>query len=308
MRVEYLEYLLAVVQCGSMNKAAKKLYCTQPAITNAIKSIEDEVGYRIIERSINGTVPTKLGQLIIDDAQTIIDYVNRWKKRGESNNPFSETIQVSYIGSISRANLMDVILRLEKTNPELNISLEYRMITNYRLFKRGIHDDGRQLYRIGLFLEVPSKLDEGCRFAEEHNMEVRKLADSQYGIFARSDSEIMKKERLYLSDIRNANFVMYGKFEDFPYRQTLEELNIYYGQQLGDDENVMLSIATGNCLAIRPVSIAKNNYFIETGIISFRTLEDAPMGINHYVMCPNDKNISFGEKTFIDTLQKYYHL
>lgn len=36
MQIEHLRYLMAAAQYGSLNKAAKALYCTQPAITRAI--------------------------------------------------------------------------------------------------------------------------------------------------------------------------------------------------------------------------------------------------------------------------------
>ncbi|MGO3608234.1 MAG: LysR family transcriptional regulator, partial [Enterococcus sp.] len=37
MRIQQLEYLEKIVQTGSMNEAAKKLYLSQPSLTQAIK-------------------------------------------------------------------------------------------------------------------------------------------------------------------------------------------------------------------------------------------------------------------------------
>ncbi len=40
MRIKQLEYLEAVIQTGSINEAAKKLYLTQPSLSSAICSLE----------------------------------------------------------------------------------------------------------------------------------------------------------------------------------------------------------------------------------------------------------------------------
>ena len=45
MRTEQLYYLITVARCGSMNKAAKDLFMTQPALSAAISSLEKRNWY-----------------------------------------------------------------------------------------------------------------------------------------------------------------------------------------------------------------------------------------------------------------------
>lgn len=40
MRIKQLEYLEAVIETGSINEAAKRLYLTQPSLSSAIKDLE----------------------------------------------------------------------------------------------------------------------------------------------------------------------------------------------------------------------------------------------------------------------------
>jgi DNA-binding transcriptional LysR family regulator len=308
MRVEYLEYLLAVIRCGSMNKAAKEMFCSQPTITNAIKCIEDELGYRVLERSAHGMVPTKLGRQVLADSSSIVEFVHRWKQIGDTEKDAHNTVSVSYIGSINKESLIKVILRLEKTNPELSIQLNYSMDADYRLLRRGVQEGEKPVARIGLYLELPQNAAEVEKYATKHGMVMLKLLDSQYGVFARTDNALMKKDRLLIADIQNLNMVMYSSFADFPYRQYLDDLDIDYHQQLGDDENVLLAVATGNCIAIRPISVAKNNYYVKSGIIGCKTFDDAPLRINHYVMCPANEFITPSERIFVDALRVHYAL
>jgi DNA-binding transcriptional LysR family regulator len=51
LKLRDLHILSAVVQWGSMAKAAKHLSMTQPAVSDAIANIEDTLGVRLLDRS-----------------------------------------------------------------------------------------------------------------------------------------------------------------------------------------------------------------------------------------------------------------
>ena len=76
MRIEQLEYILEVAHCQSMSKAAKKLYISQPALTNSINCFEEEIGFKMFHRSSNGTIPTALGEHVIEIIQDIMEGFN----------------------------------------------------------------------------------------------------------------------------------------------------------------------------------------------------------------------------------------
>ena len=42
MKMKQLEYLIKIAECGSISKAAQELYISQPSLTKAISSLEDE--------------------------------------------------------------------------------------------------------------------------------------------------------------------------------------------------------------------------------------------------------------------------
>lgn len=83
MQIEHLRYLMAAAQYGSLNKAAKALYCTQPAITRAIKTVEKELGAPVFERTPTGIVPTQLGAKVLEDSRLIFGYIDNWRRSAE---------------------------------------------------------------------------------------------------------------------------------------------------------------------------------------------------------------------------------
>ena len=73
MTFQQLQYLLEVNRTGSFTAAAKNLYITQSSISNAITSLENEVGTPIFVRGKRGLYPTPRGEEIIAHAGRICD-------------------------------------------------------------------------------------------------------------------------------------------------------------------------------------------------------------------------------------------
>jgi DNA-binding transcriptional LysR family regulator len=73
MKLHDLHVLLAVVQTGSMSKAAVVLNTTQPAISRSIAELESVVGVRLLERSAHGVEPTKYGRALLECGVAVFD-------------------------------------------------------------------------------------------------------------------------------------------------------------------------------------------------------------------------------------------
>lgn len=61
MTLQQINYVLTIAEKGSMNKAAESLFISQPSLTKAVRSLENDIGITIFTRSRNGMIPTKDG-------------------------------------------------------------------------------------------------------------------------------------------------------------------------------------------------------------------------------------------------------
>ncbi|MGN1141797.1 MAG: LysR family transcriptional regulator [Oliverpabstia sp.] len=77
MNITELRYIIETAATGSISAAAKNLYVAQPNISKAIKSLEEEYGIQIFERSSKGAVPTREGQKFIQQARKILEEIDR---------------------------------------------------------------------------------------------------------------------------------------------------------------------------------------------------------------------------------------
>ncbi len=102
MNLLYLKYAVEVAACGSINKAAEKLYMDQPNLSRAIKELETSLGVNIFERSSKGMKATLEGEDFLKYAVSIlkqVDTVENMFKGGLSDKKrFSVSVpRASYI-------------------------------------------------------------------------------------------------------------------------------------------------------------------------------------------------------------------
>ena len=62
MTLQQLRYAIGIAETGSFNKAAEKLYVSQPSLTAAIRDLEDELNILIFNRTSRGVSLTSEGE------------------------------------------------------------------------------------------------------------------------------------------------------------------------------------------------------------------------------------------------------
>lgn len=71
VRVETLEYVLAVVRRGSISRAADEVFVSEQGLSKALKNLETELGVAIFERSGRGVRLTRAGEIVVRHAERI---------------------------------------------------------------------------------------------------------------------------------------------------------------------------------------------------------------------------------------------
>ena len=72
MRIQQLQYIIKIVETGSMNEAAKQLFITQPSLSNAVKDLENEMGIEIFIRNPKGITLTRDGMEFLSYARQVV--------------------------------------------------------------------------------------------------------------------------------------------------------------------------------------------------------------------------------------------
>jgi DNA-binding transcriptional LysR family regulator len=67
-----LEIFVKVAELGSFSRAAEALYLTQPTVSEHIRTLEDELGVRLLDRLGRGAAVTKAGELLLSYAKRML--------------------------------------------------------------------------------------------------------------------------------------------------------------------------------------------------------------------------------------------
>lgn len=81
MNIQQCKYVVLIAKVGSFSKAAKQLYVTQPSLSNAVKSLESELGVTLFLRSKAGISLTDEGRDFLVFANQILDQVSLLENR-----------------------------------------------------------------------------------------------------------------------------------------------------------------------------------------------------------------------------------
>ena len=77
MTFQQLTYVVEISKCGSINKAAHKLFLSQSGISTAVRELEEELGITFFERSNRGVEFTPEGKEFLSYAVSLLDQKQR---------------------------------------------------------------------------------------------------------------------------------------------------------------------------------------------------------------------------------------
>jgi DNA-binding transcriptional LysR family regulator len=120
LKLHDLNVFLAVVQAGSMGKAASRLAVSQPAVSKAITDMERVLGVRLFDRTPQGVEPTRYGRALIKRGIAIFDEL----KQGVSEieflaDPTKGELRVGAAEPVAAAMVSAAIERLSRQYPRL---------------------------------------------------------------------------------------------------------------------------------------------------------------------------------------------
>ncbi len=72
MELRTLKAFVEVVRQGGFSQAAKVLYATQSTVSKAVKQLEDELGVRLLERTVRGSRATEAGEIVYRRANSMM--------------------------------------------------------------------------------------------------------------------------------------------------------------------------------------------------------------------------------------------
>jgi DNA-binding transcriptional LysR family regulator len=124
MEMAQLEYFSKVVEEKSFSKAAERVFRTQPAVSIAIRRLEEEIGLPLLDRTQKMPVLTEAGQVVYDYAQRILalrDQVGQAITEMQSLK--KGRVRVGANESTTLYLLPELILAFRERHPEVKVEI-----------------------------------------------------------------------------------------------------------------------------------------------------------------------------------------
>ena len=120
MKLQDLHVLMAVVQAGSMGKAAQLLNTTQPAISRSIAELEHALGVRLLDRHRQGVEPTEYGRALLDCGVAVFDDLRQGVKNIEFlADPAAGEVRIGCNPFLAASFVSAVVDRLSRRYPRI---------------------------------------------------------------------------------------------------------------------------------------------------------------------------------------------
>ena len=132
MHYKRLETFLLVATLGSFRKVAQRLYTTQPAISNRIAALENELGCRLFEREqgLGGVQLTSKGKELLPFAEKIVSLANQLRQRADTDQQHSGLLRLGVSETIVHSWLPTFMSSIHEEMPNLDIELTVDVTSN----------------------------------------------------------------------------------------------------------------------------------------------------------------------------------
>ena len=248
MTLSELRFVVSVAQEKNFRRAAAKSFVSQPALSLAIKKIENELGVLIFERNRMGISLTTVGEKIVNQAQIVLEEVDKIKAISvvEKNTQQVE-IKIGLIYSIAPYLLPSIIPLVKNSSPEIILEAEEDITTN--LIKK-LEEGSIDAAIIALPFVVPG-------------IETQPLYDEPFKVLIPTKHPWNNKQKINAKELKNEKILLLDNTHCFSMqvREACPGISDKAEVQAGTSlETIRNMVASNLGISILPQSATAKNY------------------------------------------------
>jgi DNA-binding transcriptional LysR family regulator len=194
IKLRDLHLLQAVVQAGSMTKAANQLAISVPVVSKAISDLEHSVGVQLLDREPQGVAPTAYGRALLHRSAIAFEELRQGIKDIEFlADPTVGEVRIGSTVTLAASFISAVIDRLSRRYPRIS----FRVVAEGTEMLRELSERSVDLL---IYRQFTPFADE--RVAFEY------LFESPYVVAAGANSPWLKRRRITLAELKDAPWAL----------------------------------------------------------------------------------------------------
>jgi len=122
--IQELEAFWWIAQTGSFNRAAERLYLTQPSVTARIQALEKELGQQLFERKPRGVRLTDAGRVLLPHAEKVLQDIRKARQAvADLEAATGGTLSVGCALTTSTYTLPDILAKYKAAHPGVEVAV-----------------------------------------------------------------------------------------------------------------------------------------------------------------------------------------
>ncbi len=252
MTLQQLRYIVTVAETGNITEAAKRLFISQPSLTNAIRELEKEMQVTIFNRTNKGVVVSNEGDIFLAYARQVLEQVGLMEEKflnvKEQSPKFSVSCQ-HYSFAVNA--FVDIIQKFDANQYDFTL----RETQTHEI----IEDIAHLKSEIGI-LYVSSKNEEIIlKLIKQKGLEFQELFIAKPHVFISAKHPLAKKKTIALEDL-----------EEYPYLsfEQGEYNSFYFAEEILSTLDRKKNIKVRDRATLFNLVIGLNGYTVSSGVIS----------------------------------------
>ena len=308
MRLEQLQYFIQVVESHSFNKAAQKLNITQPALTNSIRALEEELGVQLLVRSRRGCVPTAWGVRIYEDCKSLLaelaSKMASWRRLGAGK---TDPVLVPVVAIPSACNYLaeHIFSRMKSVFPLVDIVLHEATVYDlYSFLQQG-------KAHIGVTASSEGEAEKLITQYREMGFRSEPLMKDEYYVFLSTSHPLAKKDSLTVAECSTLKLATYSnqmlKRNQLFQKKIFDVIGIKQYAYVNSRENIMQMVAQNKAAGCFLHRMSAYSWYITNGLIRALPVEGLHlMPSFHYLVYLESDALIPEERQVVDFIRRCY--
>jgi DNA-binding transcriptional LysR family regulator len=252
LTLQQLKYVIEVANRGSINEAAKRLFISQPSLSNAIRDLEEELQLTIFERSNKGISLSKEGVEFLSYARQVVEQAELLESRYLNAKASPQHFSVSTQHYAFAVNAFVSLIR-EYGQDEYDLTL--RETKTYEIIEdvKNLRSEIGILYLNEFNGKVINKL------LKTANLQFNSLLTAKPHIFISIKNPLAKQSIVTMDQLQNYPYLSFdqGEYNSFHFSEEILSTMMHKKSIRVNDRATLFNLLIG-----------LNGYTISTGVLS----------------------------------------
>lgn len=290
MTLRHLLIFVTVCECHTVTEAAKRLYMAQPAVSLAIRELENHYDVRLFDRIGRRLHLTEPGQQVLGYARHILDsneeleqQVKNWSNRG--------SLRIGASITIGSDLLPDMVLRFKEQYKEIQLraSIDQSLVLEQKILRN----------------ELDLAMIEGM--VHDEYILAQDFMDDELVLVSRPGRQGLPEGIASLSQIQDQPFILREKGSGT--RELFDSVMLTHGLLISpfwesvSTEAIIRAVSAGIGLSVLPLRLVAED--LERGILERVFLSDAEFRRQFRLIYHKDKYLTAAMKAFIQHCLSY---